>query len=573
MSTGEFKVAKKTDSYADALIAIGLADLLATFEHDNNPRKVSIIDTGDAYTIKVKPPLTTDEVLRWKPDPGYPYIRIKKTDPVPPGYPHYDYEVEKEVEKGYREYQKTVAKKKKQMEKVLKEQGFDAPSKPKDDLPVYKTFNSMRKSKNAPSYNKLFMAILETEDMPTVLLGKLYSYGLVNAANNSYNDKNLQHAVSTVQFFSPIAGKGVHRPKPNSSSPGSITPKLLDWFEEWMKFRAMHCALLSYNTGSDGKDTKVMVLAPGGITVQSLNKIRNDLLSDHLWGSVYLDVRATLNLTDKLIRYSEEFQQGTGAIKFAGRTPKDIIKGIYTTYFKNLGTASAVMNVSFLGLPAWFHIYRQKDTEDWLAILEEHKKCLGTLDEGHSDDVALLLIYRDFLSTGNYLSFLSFLAGYGAHFIQCKVQKKPAQAFTTVNLRRIFMANFQEIIENTGFQNIATAVRKSTINPQIRKSMTGKAPFEIQYGLAQRWKRKAKFENEFLIELSEFVQQYNAENARQAEQKKETRKNITTEDLAQVLGLIKEFGSELVGMLLLGYGYAREPRDENNQEKTLNQGT
>ncbi|WP_027365625.1 hypothetical protein [Desulfotruncus alcoholivorax] len=563
--SGEFKVAKKTGSYADALVAIGLADLLGAFEHNGNSRKISIIDGGDNYVIEVTPGLSTEEVLKWKPDPGYPYIRIKKTDSVPPGYPHYDYEEEREVEKNYRDYQKSAAKKKKQLEKVLQEQGLVIPSKPKADLPVFKTFNSMRMGSNA--YNQLFEAILETKEMPVILAGKLYCYGLENYINNDYNDKNLQKAVSTLQLFNPIAGKGVHRPKPNSSTPGSITPKLLDWFEEWMKFRAMQLALLTYNTGSDGKDTKVLVIAPGDITVSSLKSIRNDLLGDRLWGSVYLDIRATLDIAEKLIIYSEEFQQGTGSFKFAGRTPKDIIKGIYNTYFKNLGTASAVMNISFLGLPDWFYINTHKDAEDWLAILDEHKKCLGTLDEGHSDDVALLLIYRDFLSTGDLSTFLSFLAGYGIHFIKCKVQKKHAQAFTTINLRRIFMASFKEIIENVGFQNIATAIRKTTINPQIRKSMTGKAPYEIKYGLAQSWKRKAKFENEFLIELAEFVQQYNAENVRQAEQKKETRKNVTTEDLNNVFDLIEKFGSELVGMLLLGYGYAREPRDEDAPEK------
>lgn len=121
----------------------------------------------------------------------------------------------------------------------------------------------------------------------------------------------------------------------------------------------------------------------------------------------------------------------------------------------------------------------------------------------------------------------------------------------------------KEIIENQGFRNIATAIRKATINAQIRKSITGKSPFEIRYGLAQNWKRKAKFKRELIIELSSFVQEYNNENARHAEQNKETRKNITTQDLEQVIELIEndKYGSELVCMLLLSFGYALEPKE------------
>ncbi|QNB46147.1 hypothetical protein BR63_07370 [Thermanaerosceptrum fracticalcis] len=566
MSKGEFQVLKKTGTYADALVAIGLADLLGSFEHDGVTRKTRIVDEGEVYTIKISPELSIEEILKWKRDPGYIYIRIKKTDPVPPGFPWYDYEGEKEVEKNYQEFQKTTARKGKQIGKAMQEQGVIPPSKPKDDLSIMKIFNSMRMGSNA--YNQLFQAILETDDMSSILLNKLSRFGFQNIKEvNQNNDDKLHNAVSTLQLFNPVAGKGVHRPKPDSSSPSSISPKLLDWFEEWMKFRAMHIGLLAYNTGNDGKDTKVMVIAPGDISTKNLKTLRDDLLSERIRGSVWLDIQASLNITEKLIKHSEEFQQGTGSIKLAGRTPKDIIRGIYNTYFKNLGTASAVMNVSFLGMPDWFQVHNHQDAEDWLGILAEHKKCLRTLDESHSNDIALLLTYRDFLSTGDYRTFFDFLAAYGAHFIQCQVQKKHAQAFTTQNLRRIFMSDFKEIIENHGFLNIATAIRKSTISPQIRKSMTGKAPFEIQYGLAQKWKRKVKFQNEFITELSEFVQSYNAENTKRMEQGKETRKNITTEDLNQVFTLIKHYGSELVGMLLLAYGYAREPREEESLDK------
>ena len=114
------------------------------------------------------------------------------------------------------------------------------------------------------------------------------------------------------------------------------------------------------------------------------------------------------------------------------------------------------------------------------------------------------------------------------------------------------------IVNNPGFQAIARAIRKSTINPQMRKAMGHKPPFEIRYGLAQDWKRKARYPEQFIAGLCDFVQQYNAENVRNRELDRETRDLITTAELDEVIGLVQRYGSETVCMLLLAYGYARD---------------
>ena len=108
---------------------------------------------------------------------------------------------------------------------------------------------------------------------------------------------------------------------------------------------------------------------------------------------------------------------------------------------------------------------------------------------------------------------------------------------------------------------MATAVRKATINQQYQKSITGTSLFEIRYGLAQDWKRRVRYPQQFICALSDFIQSFNSENARHAEQGKKTRANVTTEDLEQVISLIEKHGSELVGMLLLAFGYARDPHE------------
>ncbi|NLW16859.1 MAG: hypothetical protein GX033_04300 [Firmicutes bacterium] len=120
----------------------------------------------------------------------------------------------------------------------------------------------------------------------------------------------------------------------------------------------------------------------------------------------------------------------------------------------------------------------------------------------------------------------------------------------------------RSVIDNSGFQNIAAAIRRSTVSAQYRKAISGKQVFEFKYGLAQEWKQKMRFKDKFVAALADFVQQYNNENARHVEQDKETRPRITTRDLDQVIDLIEQYGSELVGMLLLAYGYAKESKEE-----------
>ncbi len=551
-TTNQFIVPKKTGTYADGLVAIGQADLLRKIETVTGEyRQVTIKDGGDSYYLEVIPGITPEDFERWQPEPGYIYIKVKKDDDDSP-LVYYDYEDAQEKEKVYREFQKALDKKK--IENTLQMQGLDAPLPPPEDLSVIKTYNSMRMGSN--SYNVLHKVLRETEHLSQLVQYKL---GMLENIHSSW-EKPLKKAASVLQLFNPIAGKGTHRPKPDSASAGSFSDKLADWFEEWMKFKAMHLALLTYPIGDD---TKVLVAAPGEITVSDLELIRRELLKQRIYGSVWLDIQAVFHTVRLLIKHSREYSGEQASLSFFEAAPNKVIKGLYSAYFKSLGKASAVMNVSFLALPGWFPIKGKKDAEDWLNIIGEHERCLKSLDESISGDIPILLAYREFLSTGNLSPGLDFFARYGTHFMQRKDQNKWAEAFTIQNVRRLFMAYaLGDIIENEGFKNVARAIRRATVNAQLRKAATGKTPFEIQYGLAQQWKRKVKFKDQFIIELSDFCQKYNAESARSMEVGRERRALISDDDLTQVICLIEKHSSELVGMLLLAYGYAKEDKEQ-----------
>jgi len=561
------QVSKKSGTYADALVAIGIADLVSDIYQSNGfSVQPEILDRGNSYEITLPKPIGANELAQWVIAPGYDYVVFKKPDLMAPTF-FFDYEQQREIEKQYRDFLKSIEggkNRKEVIQQKLQEIGGEI-RMPDPKLSLMKTLNSMRMGSN--TLGQMHATIREAGEEFKMIVGMKLGYLMPdNKRNHRFDEKPYRSASSTLQLFNPVSGKGINRAKPDGSGLASYPEKLSDWFEEWMKFRAFTKAMLTFNAGSDGKDTKVMVLAPKEVGSEVLTRIHRDLLGKRFYGSVKIDIQSILALTQIIIDHSQEIK-GSG-VKLARKTPKDIISGFYQAYFKNLGTASAVMNISFLGIPAWFLINDREDAQAWSEIITEHNRCISSLDESHSDNVPILMGYRTFLSTGDCLDALEFFVLYAAHYMRLKSQNKWAEPFTTHNLRRLFMenTNIQEIIQDEGFQAIATAIRKSTVNQQMIKGIKGKADYEIRYGLAQEWKRKVHDKNEFLILLADFAQSYNAENARKIEQKRISRKNITDKDITSVIGLIeKTNNAKLVGLLMLAYGYAKSSKEEDKE--------
>lgn len=120
------------------------------------------------------------------------------------------------------------------------------------------------------------------------------------------------------------------------------------------------------------------------------------------------------------------------------------------------------------------------------------------------------------------------------------------------------------ILESEAFRNVAAAVRRATVNEQYMKAK-GQDVFDVHYGLVQELRRKARFRDQFVAVLCDFAASYNSENARREEQLKggagRRRPALTTSDLQEFIRLVDDYGSELVAMLLVAYGTARELRE------------
>ncbi|RMI05154.1 MAG: hypothetical protein D6681_08585 [Calditrichaeota bacterium] len=111
--------------------------------------------------------------------------------------------------------------------------------------------------------------------------------------------------------------------------------------------------------------------------------------------------------------------------------------------------------------------------------------------------------------------------------------------------------------KHPGFHNIAYAIRQSTVVAQYRKQQ-GDRRYDVRYGLGQELARKARYPDQFITALSDFLHKYNAENAQVMETRSGPyRRSIQVTDIEDIVALVDQYGSELICNLLVAYGYAR----------------
>ena len=560
-----FEVAKGTGTYTDSLMAIGTASLL----EEISGTQTIIRDMGTHFQIESSADVPDEQ---WRPpSPGFYYIwRKSKEKEKPHGIRVLDYEEEQGRVKAK---EKSNKKKKEALNKALEEQGLSPIESINREYGPSAILESMRKGWS--SDKDVYQWVIQNSEKTLKwvqselnLLGKI---------------KQVEHPeVSNSQFFNPASGKGVHAAKTTYKSPGAINSDVVEPFAEWMKFRGASAAMLPYRNGDD---FKLFVIEPAEIGPRALSILREKLLDLRLRGGIRLDIEASLRLAEELIMHSDVVQEADEwEIILLGREPAEIIRGLRQAYFKSMGTAAALMNDAFLPLPSWFRIESREDANAFLGIIKEHRNCLYPLYEKppqkpnpYSGDVPILQQYRKWLTTGELSDLLDFLARFAVHVMEKRAkkdEKERVKEFSTENLTILFERGYgmKEIVENAGFLSVAWAIRNATITALWLQQQNNKK-WDVRFGLAQKWKQKIKGgAKEFVPVLAEFVQDYNWEVTNKLEGKYHT---VSKEDLDEVMSLIENNGkdrSELVGMLLLAYGYARAPKTETDNPNITNKG-
>ncbi len=558
MEAKSLRLPKKTGTYADALAVVGLERLLDLL----GARRARVRDRGGFYELTFGRPVDLAQ-LDYEAihnDPGYRYVKLKESSPAPPN--HLDYPAGREKLLNYRQLRDGLRKA--TGGRLTEEQQSQLRQAEPD--PRWYLYQNTNVLKGFGPYNKLYEEVTksELEAFASTLRDKLAAMVPNNGASTA--EGSFRPKIPAVQVFTPHVGKGANAVKTSGVRAAGLPDNFVDWFDEYLKYLGLERAA---NARVVGDDIKLFVIAPGDITAATLDKISEQFFRLNLpWSSAQIDIQGALGLAESLVT-----QMARGSLEEFGKAPRGYVSGLQTAYFKSLGNARALANIGFIGLPGWFPV-TEENADDWLEILEEHRKVLVVLNEERSEEAELLLLYRDFLSATDSRTLLEFLASYAPHVVRSRERKRFVRQFTTKNLRRLIVGlsdHFKEIVDDPGFRAVAGAIRRATVTEQYHKSQ-GHQVFEIAYGLFQEFKRKARFPDQFVGALSEFVNTYNSQNARREEQLKgkpgRRRPRLTVGDLDRIVGLMDRHGSETVAMLLIAYGSARDPRAPDEAGET-----
>ncbi|MCC7352985.1 MAG: hypothetical protein IT330_04445 [Anaerolineae bacterium] len=573
---------KTTDTFADTLLMYGVAILLDHLLTNNvGKRTVRIKDEGSVFAITLERPIAPGfENVPWFCD--LPFIETRSKKP-PEGWlgVTVDYDAERERNTNYYAARK-------QLPPEARRPGatpdrFPALAqaealKPRSDWQVLAQINQMG---SIAAYTQVLEAWAECRTCFPDLLRLLLA--LFAATPNDTDAAltgwkalkkerglNAKDTATPVQVLNPAMGKGINRAKADGAdrlgNPDSF------WPLEFLKFWGMRGAGLPrvvkspQPTGGRGpRDRKTYVLHPVNISLETHQNVY-DRFNEGLWANtaVKMDILAALRYTDT---YLEQWLAGEPSDDWGGSI-EDRIKSLAIAFYKDMGSAVSLLNLSEIGLPRWMQAKTSEQGHAYRDLLQEHLRIVSSLSERNADEYRLLTTYRSFLSGHDLIAFFGFTGAYSALLMSRLERGQWAPRFLTTNLEVLIMGHdhkLKPILDTPGFQHIATAIRRSTVTPQYFKSKGQSRVYDIRYGLGTDLLRKAAYPDRFIQALSEFMHAYNQENAQINERydgkPPVRRSNITTDDIAQVVALIDEYGAQTVGNLLVAFGYARESRE------------
>lgn len=589
MYQSTYYIEKLSQTFADALTAFGMAFILN--EVAGGRAEIVLEDAGYAYAIHCDPAIQEEWVNEATFFAGLPFLvtvdsksqkkMVKGTDlsldvlPIG-GDVVVDYETEKENNARFFEWRKGLSKEDaKQYHNGL----LQPPATPHPDWDLFRAINPA----SLQAYNSLarewwrgrnvFPEILRillcmTAAAPNDITSAEQAWEALCKKENWPKPKR----ASASQLFNPAQGKGTNAAKAVWSSPSNLDNF---WMLEYLKVLGLrYGGFTRLVRGSKDRKTYVLALARLGWTShdQIMAKFRQRMPGSAT--AIQMDILASLRYTQALIDHLEGVKEEAWVAELLGHPATNLVYGMQTAYYKDMGNAIATMNIADINLPGWVKAQTPEDFQRLQTALAEHERIIRMLDESHSGEYDLLKYYRDFLSGNDLTPFFRFAIAYSAFLMQRMDRKLPSLPFTTTTLEVLFMNSdnpnktYSQIVQNPGFRNIAYAIRHSTVVPQGRKAR-GNRPVvvDIRYGLGQQLARKAAYADDFLAEIASFIYKYNAENAQLRENKRHVyRKNVTTADLEALTALVDEFGSKVVSNLLIAYGYAREPYAPGDDE-------
>jgi len=575
---------KSGDPFADSLAVHGLAALLRevlTQAYDNRRTSpsVRIQDQGVCYRLDCNPIIDDGAIARASTMSLFRAIRTAKNAGSLADLPHdmcLDYEDVRDRRAVYFEWFKAVPREQRaaiMRGELRPEEAPDPPHRHWDTLRAVNpaalaghnalALNWWKAQAALPQVLGILLDMLST--VPNDMERAIQQWEALDR-ENGWGVPSKRNAL---QLFNPAQGKGQNRAKANALRMDNVDSF---WLLEWLKVVGFYQVGVTRRV-ADG-DRKSYALAPRNIDGWHLGEIMSRFKQDMIGSetAIRLDILAALRCTTALLKYAEENQAtdlSQQLILRSGR-PRDIVGGFHAAFYKKLGQSSATMNLSFIALPGWVRVRDAADVRSAMELLDEHEQIVRQFDEAHSDEVSLLQAYRDFLSGDDLDAFFAFTTHYAGFVMRRRESGLPARQLTTEGMERLLMnmqTSFHEILKNKGFQQVAYAIRQSTVTAQYRKQQ-GDRRYDVRYGLHHELARTAHQPDRLVAALGEFMAKYNAENAQVMETRPGPyRTSLTTSDIEQVMWLVDQHGSEVVCNLLIAYGYARVPHEERGDQQ------
>lgn len=583
-----YYIDKRAGTSADTAIAVGFARMMQALllKLGKAADDVRVVDAGPYYQVETPEAITNDELGRVA---SLNFVQHLDTSTQAKALGrHYGqgfaYDRQKQIRDEYREKRKALPPEARSPDAYLRNdlalEALHAQIAPPDTLlPLYLVINQM---KVAGSFNE---PVVRWRELSSELLRRhirllidLFSETpnpleqTVVAWKQLSKTHNLgDPGMTMLQVVNPTTGKGANRAKANALTIGGLDEF---WLLELLKFAGFF-ALAHPQTITDSKDRKTYVLRPRNLKISLLDDLMRTFRAV-LWANTpaKLDVLAVLMFTRVLVQHERNALNDEDGERppWDICSPADRVQGFDMAFYKDMGSAFAVMNVATLNLPEWLPLIDTVERADrTLRVLEEHTEVIRSIrtrkGEERTEEHELLRRYRDFLSGRDVAAFLDFTALF-ASYISRKIDRDEyIRRFKVDTLKELFAMthqDFSQVVDDKGFQNIADAIRRSTVSLQYIKGMGQRPQFDIRYGLAQELVRSANDADGFIAALSNFVMRYNNETAQTFETSKGDirRKRITEDDLAAIVRLLgKGFKPKTLAQLLVAFGSAKAGDD------------
>ncbi|HFC12564.1 MAG TPA: hypothetical protein ENJ56_06930, partial [Anaerolineae bacterium] len=532
-----FYIDKTKGTFSDELLAAGFIRLLEALlaQQGHATPSINQIDHGHYYKVVCTPPLDLTRVeTETQPFALVPIVRTvknaKKLSDLPPS-PVYviDYDKERDQRGAYFTAFKDLEK----SAKAAWAKGEDHPafaSMPPDphrDWDIFRLLNPMA----LIGYNSLMVQWYKIGQAGQIgalckLTCELFAQtpnkvtATIQTRKSLAKEHNWLVVATASQFFNPSQGKGINKPLPNGVGLGNLKNF---WLLEWLKAVGFYqIGITRLMKGVKDRKTYVPSVGRSDLIAQrdvyNLFRKRMPFAESAVRSDILTVIRYVLALIDHVeaAQAAAPTKQELTWLTMLGEQwrPADFVHGFHTVFYKDLGNAVTTMNISFLNLPNWIELRQPEDRAIYTAILEEYEQIVRQFAENKGEEIDLLQQFRDFIVADNLDPFFEFTTAYSSWLISQGEKKGgfPPRRLNVNNLRRLIMSSepaLSPILESKGFQNVAYAIRQSTVTAQYKRKQ-GDRRYDVRYGLGRDLVRQSQYSAEFVAALSDFMHKYNA---------------------------------------------------------------